>query len=147
MKLRTHKDVYANVADNLNLEVDLVTLVGNFIWEDLANKLENFEHREIYVYKLGSFRFRRKKSLEYIEKVKNIRIKLTQMGRPPEQIDKAEITVANKINKMKPLLEAWDKLFADKQEFKIRKEKYYADRNIQEPDIDLGRTKEPSIQE
>lgn len=142
MILKTHKDAYKNVASKLELNEDLITLIGNFIYEEFGKTLDNFEHRENYMLGLGVFRFRKKKSLEYMKKVENIKEKMLQMGRPIEQGEKAEERLKPKIEKMMKLVEDWDELMAEKERFKIRKQKYYVDRDFQEQNPDLGRTKE-----
>jgi hypothetical protein len=142
MILKTHKDAYKNVASKLELNEDLITLIGNFIYEEFGKSLDNFEHRENYMLGLGVFRFRKKRSLEYIGKVENIKEQMLKMGRPLEYAEIAEQRTKPKIEKMMKLVKDWDELMAEKEKFKIRKQKYYADRDIQEQNTDLGGTKE-----
>ena len=61
MIIKNHKEIYKNVAEKLELPYDIIELIGNFTWSELGKSLENFEHRQTYIYKLGSFRFRKRR--------------------------------------------------------------------------------------
>ena len=137
------KDVYTNVANKLELPYDDVSLIGNFIWNELAKKLENFEHREIYMIKLGNFRFRKKKSNEWIHFIR----KCFEPGQNNylTQNNKTIEDYQPKIDAMEKLIKEWDMIKEEKEKYKLKKEKYYADRDIQKQIGDLGRTEEPNI--
>lgn len=140
MIVKNYKDVYKNVAERLELNGDLIALIGNFTYEEFGKMLDNFEYRENYMLGLGVFRFRKKRSLEYISKVENIKEQMLKMGRPIEHAELAEQRLKPKIEKMMKLVKDWDELMEEKEKFKIRKQQYYADRNIQEQKSDLGGT-------
>jgi hypothetical protein len=145
MIIKNHKEVYKNVAERLELPYDIIELIGNFTFTELANSLDNFEHRQTYVHRLGTFRFRRKRSLEYLEKVKNIKEKMIKMGRPIEQAEVAEERLKEKIAKMNGLIESWTDWYNEREEFRERKKQYYANRDIQEQSGNLGGSKESDV--
>lgn len=144
MIIKNHKETYKIVGEKLEVDYEIVRSIGDFIYDDLGKRIEDFKHREIYVYCLGAFRFRRKKTEEYIDRVNHIRETMIKLKRPIEQINLAEVRIKEKVSKMKLLIDEWDKLMEAKSKFKIRK-KEYVDGNLQEQKGNLGGTKEPSI--
>src|ERR1700743_3575241 len=138
MILKTSKDTYKNVAEKLELSVDLVSLIGDFVWGELGKHLENFDHREIYFKSFGNIRFRKKKSLEYVKRVKDIDIRMRQMKRPEEYIQTAVERVGKKVEGMQRLIKEWDNFMLEKEKFKEMKKQYYVERNIQEQGSNLG---------
>lgn len=144
MIIKNHKETYRIVGEKLEIDYEIVRSIGDFIYDDLGKRIEDFKHREIYVYCLGAFRFRRKKTEEYIERALKAREFMTRVKRPEEQIQLAERRIEEKIIKMRILISEWDQLMEAKTKFKIRK-KEYVDGNLQEQKGDLGGTKESSI--
>lgn len=138
MILRSHKDVYKEVAITMDKDLDLITLVGDFTWADLTDRMIEFKTREMYMYGLGTFRFRRKRSLSYIDKTKDIKLRLTQMGKSEEIAQEGENRVKEKIEKMMPRLKEWDELDIVYDAVQERRRIYDAERNIQKQNPDLG---------
>lgn len=131
MIIKKHKDIYKEASKTLELSEDLVSLLGEFVYKELCDSLTNLEYREVYVYKLGSFRFRRKKSLDYIRKSRNMKDRMLKMGHALETAEKGQHTVDTKVTRMNKLNEEWSFVMEEKQEYKKRKEQYYVDRDIQ----------------
>lgn len=144
MIIKNHKDVYKIVAENLNLDYETIRLIGDCAYEELGKKMDAFENRENYMFGLGCFRFRKKRSLQYIEKSKKTRFLLKNINKSEEQIVVAEEKVKEKIRKLQILIDEWDVLANARREFKQRKLEY-VNRNLQESQINMGGSKEPNI--
>lgn len=144
MIIRNHRDVYKKVADKLDIDYETIKLIGDFTWGDLHSRIEEFQNREIYVYGLGSFKFRKKKTDEYIARAPKLRETLSRFKKSEEVIQAAEQRMKERLEKIKPLMDEWNKLIEEKEKFKsVRQE--YDNRNLQEQKGDLGGTKEQSI--
>lgn len=138
MILRSHKDVYKEVAITMDKDPELIKLVGDFTWADLTDRMIEFKTREMYMYGLGCFRFRRKRALKYIERSKDIKLRLIQMGRSEEVAQEGEDRVKEKIEKMTPRLKEWDELDIIYDAVQERRRIYDAERNIQKQNSNLG---------
>lgn len=145
MIVKGYKDIYKGVSERLDIPYEMVELIGNFTWNKLAESIDDFRHRETYLFGLGSFRFRKKKSIHYINRMKYVKEKMLKMGRPLEHAEKAEQRVNDKIAKMKRLNKEWDEIAQARKDFKIKRVEYDANRNIQEQSSNLGGTKESNI--
>ena len=132
MIVKKYKDIYQEVANKLDLPYSTIFLIGEFIYGKLSESMTNMEYREIYMYKLGSFRFRIKKSLEYIRKYRNMKQRMLKMGKSLESAEKGESTVNNKVERMNKLLAEYDMIVDEKKKHKQKREQYDASRNIQQ---------------
>lgn len=137
MILKTYKDAYKNVASRLELDESVVSLLGDFVYEQLGRSLDNYEHRITYLYGLGHFTFRKLKSENYIRRIKNIESNIIRI-RKYEVEDEEKIE--NKVKKMEELIREWDKFLKQRETFKLKKKEYYVNRDIQEQGEDMGGT-------
>lgn len=143
MIVKNHKDIYKTTAELLGLDVELVSLVGNYTWEELGNMITNFTDREIYVLKLGSFRFRKAKAQRYMENVDKMMEKLKLRNMPEESKVEMFRLIRMKKEKMQFLIKEWDDIAEDRRRFK--REVNESKGNIQEQEVDLGGDKEQDV--
>lgn len=118
MILRNHKDVYAKTAEKLDMNLGLVHLIGNFTWGDLNNRFSRLENREIYVLKLGTFTFRKKKSLRYVDNLNKIIPHLLRRNLPEESKQRMMEKIEYKKQRINILSDEWQKIYEEKKEFK-----------------------------
>lgn len=141
--IKKDKDIYQDVAKDLNLPVELVQSVGSHAWKKLKSEFNNLDYHEIYMLGLGSFRMRRlqiqrniyylTKSLENLEMSKYIETK--------EQLEEKRKQIVSKIEKLSRRLEDLMRITEEKKEFKINRNGKI-ERDIQEQESDLGRIEE-----
>lgn len=144
MIYKTHKDAYLTVSERYGIDLELVSTIGDFYWLDVTNRIENFTNREIYVNKLGVFRFRKKASLRYIENIGRIKPLMQSRNRSEESIEAAMEKAHEKKRRMEPLIKEWDFIVEKYHEYK---EKKYAYRSLQEQKANMGGSQESNIQE
>jgi len=139
MIYKTHKDVYRSTAGKMNLDEDIVKTIGDFYWSDISNLIRNFSHREIYINKLGIFRFRKLASINYIKRIPKIEPLLRGGNRSEEVIQLALERASFRKERMEILIKEWDEIVL---EYKKHKEDRNAKRDIQEQKANLGGSKE-----
>lgn len=117
--ITNHKDIYKIVAEKYNLDQKLVEKVGNYTWKDLNKRVAGFDNREIYMFKLGVFKFRKLKGEQYllflrgqINKIRN-NIRLTD-----EQKENLIKFTQNNIRKIEVLVNQWEDILEQKKQFK-----------------------------
>jgi hypothetical protein len=145
MIVKGYKDIYKGVSEKLDVPYDIVELIGNFTWRKLGESLDDFKHRETYMLGLGVFKFRKKRSLQYIKKIKNVKELLLGLGKSLEIAEAAQQRMDEKSAKMMRLNNEWDEIIQAKKEFRIKRQQYDANRNIQEQSGNMGGSKESSI--
>lgn len=141
--LRDYKYIYSKVADKTNEDIKLIKSIGDYIFEELNRRVTNFENREIYVYRLGVFTFRKVKSEKIYTRLLVIR-KAMESLEDEERKRKSIETLDIRIEKVKKLLEEWDRINEEKRAFKKKRDESIS-RSIQEQKQDMGGTKEQSI--
>lgn len=119
MILPNHKDIYKNVAEKYNLDLKLVEAIGSYTWSDLNDRIANFKNREIYVYKLGVWKFRKVKGEEYLKALRK-EIMTIRKNESLSDKDKEVRTnkIVNKIRKIEVLVEEWNKIIEERKNFK-----------------------------
>lgn len=131
MIIPNHKDIYKAVAEKYNLDLELVEKVGSFTWSDLNDRISEFKNREIYMYKLGVWKFRKVKGQDYVN---NLRKELTQIRKNSKLSEKEKEKLINKITdkitKLVKLLNEWEEIIEQKEQFKNEQNKNI--RNIRE---------------
>jgi len=142
MIYKNHKDVYLTVSARYDLDFDLVRLIGDFYWADISNNIEKFKHRELYVNKLGSFRFRKKESLDYLSKADRIELMMRSNNRSEEAIEETLTNLMYMKERMEILSQEWEDI---RLEYHKYKEKKYAYRDFQKQKADMGRIEESNI--
>jgi hypothetical protein len=145
MIIKTYKQVYDKVAEQLGIDRKIVEKVGDYTWNDLNNIVDNFKRRDVYVSKLGCFRLRKKKVESYISKNAKFMIPLAVLTNDEIKMRMSVNTWYSKAVSMQRLLDEWNKIAEEKREFKRKRDESIA-RNIQKPLEDLGGVKEQSIQ-
>lgn len=138
MKIKTYKDVYKSVSENINEPEDTVERVGNYIWADLADRVSGLKGREFYMIKFGSFRFRKLRAEKYIKSIPDL---LTKKN-PTFGVKMYESAILIK-DRVQELIDEWNEILEDKRKFKEKLNESNGD--IQESKPDLGGTKEQSI--
>lgn len=135
MIINNHKYIYKTVAEKYKLNQELVEKIGSFTWNDLNRRISNFENREIYVLKLGTWKFRKIKSERYIKDSKRYITTLDTRkgmwdGIPFSEETKVQIVnkIEEKIAKMNILLKEWEDIIEERKQFKLG----LNNRNIQE---------------
>lgn len=139
------KVIYNKVAERLNIKYSLVEKVGNHVFEDVNKRIATFEDRELYIYKLGMFRFRKIKSERFISRLDGLEDRLRASGVSEENIEKALNSAFEKKDKMLVLLEQWDKILEEKMEFKIKRNESLSG-DIQKQETDLGGVEKQDVQ-
>lgn len=142
MIYKTHKDIYQTVAARYGIDLDAVTLIGDFYWADISDRIKNFTNREIYVNKLGIFRFRKAASLRFMERIDLVENMMRGKNRSEESIQDYRERAAEKKRRMEILNEEWKFVMEKYYECKERKNAY---RNLQEQKVDMGGVEKQSI--
>lgn len=124
MIIPNHKDIYKAVAEKYNLDIELVEKVGSFTWSDLNDRISEFKNREIYMYKLGVWKFRKVKGQDYVN---NLRKELTEIRKNSRLSEKEKEKLINKttdkITKLVKLLNEWEEIIEQKEQFKNEQNK------------------------
>lgn len=138
MIIKNYKQIFNNVAEELNVDKSLVEKVVEFTWNDLNNSISNFKKREVYVYKLGTFRFRKARAERYIRSNPHLFDFLSKTAEERKQFLSVK-TWYSKANAMQTLLEESIEILKERNEFK-RKRDESINGSIQEPVEDMGGT-------
>lgn len=119
MIIPNHKDIYKAVAEKYNLDLELVEKIGSFTWADLNERIADFKNREIYMYKLGVWKFRKVKGQEYVD---HLRKEITKIRKNPKYSEKEKdrliSKITDKIGKIVILLKEWETIIEERQQFK-----------------------------
>lgn len=136
--------IYSRVAKKLEVKPELVERIGNHIYEDLNKRVANFEDRELYMYKLGTFRFRKLRSERFLDKMERQEEALRESGLDTDEIQNTLGDLVEKKEKVIILLDQWNKIIEEKYEFKTKRNESIV-RDLQEPKADMGGTQEQNI--
>lgn len=139
MICKTHKDVYKTVAGKLNLDDDIIKSIGDFYWSDVSSRVENFSNRELYINKLGVFRFRKLASLKYLENIKRVEPMMRNLNRSEETIQITLVALEEKKKKIEVLIKDWEFVIGEYKKHKEIRNDY---RNLQEQKANMGRSEE-----
>lgn len=142
MIYKTHKDVYKTISEKLNIDYNIIKSVGDFYWEDISDRISEFKNREIYINRLGVFRFRKLESTKYISYIDKIESFMRRLNRSEESIQKAIEDANEKKRKMEVLIEEWIEIVNESRKYK---EARNANRNIQKQNLNMGGSKEQII--
>lgn len=142
MIYKTHKDVYETVSGRLNLDYEIIRSIGDFYWGDVARRFESLENREMYLSKLGIFRFRKLASVKYIQNSAKSEMLLRSLGRSEEIISEALRKIKERTDRMEILIKEWQDITEQQKKYK---EKKYAYRDLQEQKANMGGVEEPNI--
>lgn len=120
MIIKSHKDIYKQVAEKYNFDPKLVEKIGSFTWKDLNKRVANFENREIYVLKLGILKFRKIKGEKHLNDLRQSIPKIRH-NKNLSQDQKIENigNVIDRIRKIEVLLEEWNNIIQKKKDFKL----------------------------
>lgn len=124
MIYKTHKDIYKRLASKLNLDESIIQTIGDFYYEDIKNRMESFSHREIYINKLGSIKFRKAESLRWMKNARNTERLLIAVGREEEKIKQIMDGIDQKSAKMMILVNEWDDIIKEHKEHKKNLDAY-----------------------
>jgi hypothetical protein len=129
MICKTHKDIYNSVSGKMNIDENIVKSIGDFYYKDISERISDFKNREIYINKLGVFRFRKAASLRWMKGVLTVEKTMKAKNRTEESIKETLEKVESKKVKMQVLVDEWNEIIA---EYKKHKEQRRANRDIQE---------------
>ncbi len=119
MILPNHKDIYKQVSEKYNIDLNLVEKVGSFTWNDLNDRISNFKNREIYMYKLGVWKFRKVKGESYLNNLRKEILMIRNAKKlSEEEKDKLINKVVEKINKISVLINEWNNIIEERKQFK-----------------------------
>ena len=142
MIIPNHKTIYENVGKKMDIDPSIVEAVGQFTWGDLNERISTFANREIYMLKLGTFKFRKVKGENCLKGLKKS-IAIVN-NNPTYTEEEREMYIGNilrKINGIEKLVEEWNQIIKERKEFKDEQSR----RDIQKQELDLGRVEEQSI--
>lgn len=146
MRIKNHKDVYRRVAENKNIDPKIVEALGTFIYEDLERRVANFEHRDIYVLRLGTFIFRQKKAKDVFGYLENMREALA--AKYPDKKEEILREYDIRTKRIQDLIDEWDEINRERNEFKLKRDgQRPTTRYFQEPIKDMGGPEEQGLQE
>lgn len=115
MNPKKAKDFVSNVANELNLQDDLVKEVVSFFWAKVRSGLGDLKHHTITVPNLGTFKVRRNKMNEMVKKSEEI----MQHSDPKEFKQYAAYTHASdRLQKIKNLQEMLEEEYSRKMDIK-----------------------------
>jgi len=119
MIIPNHKDIYKAVAEKYDLDLELVEKIGSFTWGDLNERISDFKNREIYMYKLGVWKFRKLKGQKYVD---HLRKEISSIRKNPDLLDKDKerliARITDKITKLVKLLREWEEIIEQRNQFK-----------------------------
>lgn len=115
MIINNHKYIYKQVSEKYGIDPQLVEKVGSFTWQDLNRRISNFENREIYVLKLGTWKFRKRKSENWLRSLSNYRYDDAFLT---EEDKIAYENKEKKIAAIRELLKQWDDIILERKQFK-----------------------------
>jgi hypothetical protein len=119
MIIPNHKDIYKTVSEKYGLDLELVEKIGSFTWSDLNDRISEFKNREIYMYKLGVWKFRKVKGEEHLN---YLRKEIAKVRKNTNYTDKEKERLINKIvekiGKIAILLNEWDDIIEKRKQFK-----------------------------
>lgn len=119
MIIPNHKDIYKAVAEKYNLDLELVEKIGSFTWTDLNERIADFKNREIYMYKLGVWKFRKVKGQEYLNYLRKEITKIRKNSKYSEkEKDRLINKITDKIGKIVILLKEWETIIEERDQFK-----------------------------
>lgn len=150
---KSPKDLYKTVSKNLaskdiELSEEVCKKFTLFVFGKIENMISSLEHMEIYVPKLGFWKFRKVKGIYEHSRRSNRNIEALLKGRPQELIQQARETYETRLGKIQALIERHDQFIEERKKFKEDKHGYRANkRGVQKQEQDLGRTQEQDIQE
>lgn len=127
MIYKTHKDIYNSVSGNMNIDEEIIKAAGDFYYSDVVSRVTNFDNREIYLNKLGIFRFRKAASIRWMKVVSGVEKTMRGNNRSEESIKETLTKIEEKRNKMQILVDEWDRIMA---EYRKHKEDRRASRDI-----------------
>lgn len=139
MIYKNHKDIYNSVSGKLNIDFEVIRSIGDCFWNDVTSRIDNLENREMYLNKLGIFRFRKLASVRYIENSAKSERLLRALGRSEEIITEALTKIKIRTDRMEVLIKEWEDVVNEQRKYK---EKKYAYRNLQEQKANMGGVKE-----
>lgn len=142
MIYKTHKDVYLTVSERYGIDLEMVRLMGDFYYNDVSERVAKLDKREMYLNKLGSLKFRKAKSLRFIERIPKIELMMRALDRSEESIKNAMDNAYWMKGRMEILNDEWEFI---RQEYHKHKEKKYAYRDLQKQKADMGGVEKPSI--
>lgn len=142
MIYKTHKDVYLTVSERYGIDLDIIKMVGDFYYNDISERVAGLKHREMYLDKLGSLKFRKAKSLRFIERIHKIELMMRALNRSEEAIQNAMNNAYWMKERMEILNEEWEAIRLKYHEYK---EKKYAYRDLQKQKDDMGGVEESNI--
>lgn len=117
--ITNHKDIYRIVAEKYNFDKKLVENIGSFTWKDLNKRVAGFENREIYILKIGVFKFRKIKGEQHLSFLREQINKIRNNNKFTEQ-QKGELIkiTQNNIKKIEVLIKEWENILEQKRIFK-----------------------------
>ncbi len=144
MIYKTHKDVYYTVAGRMNLDDELIRKVGDFYWQDISDRIARFEHRQIYLNKLGTLTMRKAKFQSYLKNMGSIERLMRSTNRSEESIKLALENAEIKKVRVQKLLDEWEEIKKIREKYY---EKKYAYRDLQKHRKNMGGVEEQPIQD
>jgi hypothetical protein len=143
IKIKNHKDIYEDVAKDLDLPVELVQNIGTHAWKQLKSEFQNMNHHEIYVLGLGSFRTRPNKMIKEMSYLETIleNLEMQQIIQSKEGYQEEAERIKSKIERLSKLVDYWQEIKDESKTFKQNRDGKI-DGDISEQDEDMGGTEE-----
>ena len=148
MIYKNSQHIYKQVAEKLNLPLELIEAVGTYTWKEANDIISNYKHRELYMYGFGTWRFRKMKAQKYVERSEKVKQQMLKLYPEEEPRNKVLENINYKLRIYQKFIDDWDNIIELRKEKSKIKNEYKANkRSIQEQRQDLGGIEEQSIQE